>query len=121
MHGQRKSQLHVSKYWPETCHPELHTLTSPGHLVDPCSCEDAPGLSRVVYIVTPRSNRYSSGLTATSTPRTTSAIPAVRAITAPPGASFSAATSAAISSTQWSPMAPAATRTTVSAQQQPMQ
>src|SRR5215510_13634427 len=61
------------------------------------------------------------GRTATATPRSIRATPAVRAIHSPPGSSFSAATTAAMSSTQGSPIAPATTSTTISAQQQPRQ
>src|SRR5262249_7109234 len=63
----------------------------------------------------------SPGRTATATPRSTRATPAVRAIHSPPGRSFSAATTAAMSSTQGSPIAPATTSTTMKAQQQPRQ
>jgi hypothetical protein len=35
MQGQRKSQLHVSKYCPETCHAGSATLTSQGRRIWP--------------------------------------------------------------------------------------
>jgi len=61
------------------------------------------------------------GRIATATPRSTSAIPVVRAIHSPRGKSFSAATTAAMSRTQIRPIAPATTSTIISAQQQPRQ
>src|SRR5215510_3268358 len=61
------------------------------------------------------------GRTATATPRSIRATPVVRAIHSPPGSSFSAATTAAMSRTQGNPIAPATTSTTMRAQQQPRQ
>ncbi len=54
-------------------------------------------------------------------PRSRRTAPVARAIHSPRGKSFSAATTPVISSTHARPIAPAATRTTMSAQQHPRQ
>jgi hypothetical protein len=68
-----------------------------------------------------RSIIASGGRAATAKPRSTSATPITQARRSPRGNSFSAATIAEISRTQARPIAPAATSSTINAQQQPRQ
>src|SRR5262249_54570298 len=82
-----------------------------------------PPITLYRYIECPpaRSAPARLGRIATALPRSTRAIPVARAIHSPRGKSFSAATTAAMSRTQMSPIAPATTSTIISAQQQPRQ
>src|SRR5262245_19976440 len=88
---------------------------------EPPSKRRRPSPKRHIELPPPRSPIARSGRTATATPRSISIAPITYATRSPRGTSFSAATAAATSRTQGRPIAPATTRTTMSAQQQPRQ
>src|SRR2546430_10823846 len=114
-HGHRKSQLHVSKYSPLTRQFTLSVVFA----TEPSFDALATHIGDETEV--PRSVAASSGSIATARPRTTKPTPTIRATKSPRGRSFSMKTIKAINKTQGRLIAPAATRTTMSAEQQPMQ
>src|SRR5690348_11023994 len=111
MQGQRKSQLHVSKYCPLTCQGLVAMICL-------LRLDRFAGPPTDIYNDQARRVAESPGSAMTSAPRSTSATPATRAVHAPAGSAFSAKTTAAMSSAHGSDMAPAATSTTMSPAQQ---
>src|SRR5262249_61679834 len=107
---------------PQNLHPPPASERSPSRSSSARVTLEGPWYPRLHIAWPPaRSAMATSGRTATANPSSTSATPTPRATQDPLGSSFSAAIAAEMSSTQGRLIAPAATRTTISAQQHPRQ